>query len=170
MKAPFALLLVALSVSAAAQTPDKPYPSACGPDNGWFDVKHVNDQSPPTPEQGKALVYFVQYAFSGGEMITTSSRIGMDGAWLGAVRNRSYIAFSIAPGEHHLCVDWQTHMNRQVRELAHFTAEAGNTYYFRIRYIYGEGGSMGIDFTPAYPDQAKFIIASNPVSVAKPRQ
>jgi hypothetical protein len=35
-------------------------------------------------------------------------RIGLDGTWAEASHGKSYFAFSVTPGEHHLCANWQS--------------------------------------------------------------
>lgn len=58
--------------------------------------------------------------------------IGLDGKWVGATNDGSYVALSVAPGVHHLCAQWQVSGGGGRSILAHVTANAGNAYYFRI--------------------------------------
>jgi hypothetical protein len=69
-----------------------------------------------------------------------TTRVGLDGAWVGANRGNSYFVFLVEPGKHHLCADWlnakspghmsgTSYANRLV-SLAEFTAEVGKEYYF----------------------------------------
>ena len=55
--------------------------------------------SAPTPEEGKALIYFV----ADGHL---TSPFGVDGKWVGAVRR--YFIVAIDPGEHHICAMLQS--------------------------------------------------------------
>jgi len=90
----------------------------------------------------------------------------MDGAWLGATRTNSYIAFTVEPGEHHLCTSWQSHWQRlsKLAAFAGFTAEPGKVYYFRERVTYSSygGGSanMNLDLEPVNLDEGQYLIAS----------
>ena len=77
MKSCLAILLLAMSASAAAQTTDALYRQACGPKDAKFVVEQVKGQPPTVPEPGKALVYFIQKQ-SG---INFTTRVGLDGAW-----------------------------------------------------------------------------------------
>ena len=164
MKALFALLLCAVSTSATAQTADAIYQQACGPKGAQFIVEQVKSQPPTASEPGKALVYFIQVEDS-SVFIT---RIGLDGAWVGVIQHDSYIFTSVTPGEHHVCAASQDRKH-PAPELAHFSAEAGKTYYFLVRGITG-GVSYTLLFSTADRDEALYLIASDPQSVAHPKQ
>jgi hypothetical protein len=168
MKTSFALLLFAMSASATAQTADAIYKQACGPKDVEFVVQQVQEQAPTAPEPGKALVFFVQKE----TLPIFITRVGLDGAWVGVLQHASYIFASVAPGEHHACVATQDRKNPGP-ELVHFTAEAGKVYYYLVRGIAG-GGEYGsfatTEFGPADRDEALFLIASDPMSVSKPKQ
>src|SRR5262249_40132592 len=72
--------------------------SACGPDDVRFDVETTNvSRLAATPEPGKALVYVIgqELAHGHGDIL---ARVGVDGAWAGALRTGSYISFSVEPG------------------------------------------------------------------------
>ena len=86
----------------------------------------------------------------------------MNGAWVGATQHNSYFSISVEPGEHHMCAD-----TGPVIALAHFNAEAGKVYYFRARAFGGENQRL-FDFDPLDSDQAKYLIASYPLSVSRP--
>src|ERR1019366_1867895 len=61
----------------------------------------------------KALVYVIQDIGSInciGGCITT--KIALDGAWVGANHHNSYFSFAVDPGERHLCANWQSHFAR----------------------------------------------------------
>jgi hypothetical protein len=165
MKVLFALLLLAVSASATAQTADAIYQQACGPKDARFVVEQVQGQPPAAPEPGKALVYFIQKQ-SAPIFVT---RVGLDGAWVGVILHNSYIFVSVAPGEHHACAATQDR-KKPGAELVHFTAEAGKTYYFLVRGNGGYGDFATMEFGPADRDDALYSIASNPMSVSKPKQ
>lgn len=151
---------------------------SCGTKNVWLNVKLDHARyAPAKPEPGKALVYFVQdttEVFNNIRAITT--RVGLDGAWAGGLKSNSYFSVSVAPGEHHLCANFQAHAleksadlaSGKMIELANFTAEAGKIYYFRVRYETAQFLSM--DFGPVDRDQALYMITSDPRSVSKPNK
>jgi len=184
MRTAFAVVCLAflfLASSAFAQTQPAPIPitTACGPDNVKFDVKHDNAQHfLSQPEAGKALVYVMEvFQRPPGEVGTPTIRIGLNGAWAGANQGSSYFSFSVDPGEQHLCANWQS-MWKQLssqHSFASFTAEAGKTYFFRVRVqfqTYAPGPSdssntvmWSIDLQPINADEGKYLISSSPLSV-----
>ncbi len=147
--------------------------AACGPSNVKFDVKDDDSQhTVGQPETGKALIYVVQdigIANCPGGCITT--KIALDGVWIGANHRSSYLSFPVDPGEHHLCANWQSHFARMSRVvgLAHFTAEAGKVYYFRTR-VLGAAATTFFDVEPIDSDQGRFFVASFPLSVSHPKK
>jgi hypothetical protein len=159
-----------LSVTAAE--------SACGPRNIHFDIttNRRNDQhSLLQPEPGKALVYVVEdQKFLVIKDATT--RVGVDGAWVGANRGNSYLSFSAEPGEHHLCTDWISGFlpNGRLVSLTSFIAEPGKVYYFRARTSAsptsgkaGDGASVDLDLVNS--DEGKLLVASSRPSVSHPK-
>jgi hypothetical protein len=103
-----ALGVVILAAMAWAQENS----AGCGADQAKFEVKR-EAQSHPTgaPEPGKALVY----VFGDSELDNTAirigalnTRVGVDGEWVGAYGSKSYMYFSVAPGEHRLCTSQQS--------------------------------------------------------------
>jgi hypothetical protein len=169
-----ALIVMLLAVSAFAQRESGPLAAACGPKSISFNAKPDESQhTQAQPEPGKALVYFIQdigevNCFGG--CITT--KIGLDGTWVGAHQSNSYFSVSVEPGEHHVCANPQSHVGWISRKvaLAHFTAEAGKVYYFRTRgFMGGSGDQLLFDLDPVDSDQAKYLIASYPLSVSQPK-
>ena len=136
MRALLAFLLLASPVFPQNQTPTVPQ-SACGRGELQYEVKKDQGQHLPDADPTKALVYIIQDEQSVGLCIkcTTTTRIGLDGSWIGANNGRSYFFFAVDPGEHHLCANWQSRYGEVSRliGLIGFTAEAGKTYYLRSR-------------------------------------
>ena len=173
MKLAIVLLLAApaLAQKTAPHVVRPPVAAACGSPDVEFDVKPNKATAEPAQVQaGKALVYFIQdtgiihRVFWQGAGVV--SRIGMDGAWVGADKGDSYFSIQVEPGEHHLCVAPQGGLDKV--ELAHFSAEAGKTYYFRTRILGGVGDGSGfvlLQIEPVDSDEAKFLMAADPVSV-----
>src|SRR5271169_2268117 len=114
--------------------------SACAAANTNFDVKTIapDTKLEQAPEPGKALVYVVEDIGEENECLggRITVRVGLDGAWVGANKGNSHFSFSVSPGEHHLCSNWQSSLARYAAHhaLANFVAEAGRTYYFRTRF------------------------------------
>jgi hypothetical protein len=148
-----------------------------------FDVKRDKSQHILTqPEAGKATVYFIQdNGIWGEDQQYNTLKIGLDGAWVGAYKNNSYFAIFVEPGEHHICANVQSNFSEgQVLAFAHFTAEPGRVYYFRTRFlngiihlprqIPGYPPPPYLELDPADSDEAKYLIASYPLSVSTPKQ
>src|SRR5260370_14030148 len=85
-----------LAVFASPLLAQEPAPAAsarggCGPSEAYFDVKTEPKQHPgATADAGKALVYL----FEDIERCPTM-RVGLDGAWIGANKGKSYFFFSV---------------------------------------------------------------------------
>jgi len=111
--------------------------AGCGPGNADFDVKTDNKQHPLSqPEPGKALVYFLHVETQDGGVINkgwVTSRVGIDGRWVGANHGKSYFSVPLDPGQYVVCTDWQSRIKTYSRQSAatSFTAEAGKVYFFR---------------------------------------
>jgi len=142
--------------------------SACGPANVNYKVSLDRSQHVPVPlEAGKALVYFLQddgSGVGGTSLGSQTTRYAVDGAWLGANRGNSWFAVAVAPGEHHVCTALQSSLVQRL-ELAHFTAEAGKSYFFRTR-RFVSGYAYLMDFEPANSDEAGYLISLYPMATA----
>ncbi len=176
MKIVLALIVFAASAFAQNMAAQGGSQGACGPPNVHFDVKTVSGQPIAQAEPPKALV-FVSEVFKKvpGELGNPTIRIGLDGNWVGAVRGNSYFSFSVQPGEHHLCTNWQSRFKRLSREAAFtsFNAATGNAYYFRTRITYQTvrtATTMVLDLEPVNDDEGKYLVASNPLSIAQARK
>ena len=123
--------LLALCMGMAVCTHAKTVlPDSCGEDSVKFEVKGEKDQPPPAPPaSGKAQIVFINT----GRHYT--ARYGVDGAWSGANEDNSYFAVAVDPGEHHLCMSYQTGFGWTERgreaatKVAALTVEAGKVYY-----------------------------------------
>ncbi len=161
-----ALITFLLALPAFAQTIPTPSTAACGPEKAGFDVKldksqHVLAQ----PDSGKALMYFI-VDFGGqhyGPALLT--RIGLDGAWVGANKNSSYFSVSVEPGEHRMCSILSSKFLGHLVEFTQFTAQAGKVYYFRARY---SAGYLFIDAVDS--DEAQYLMAAYPQSISQPKK
>ena len=170
----FVLFFAFLTSFAFAADPSA-VSSACGPSNTKFDVSTETNAAAPTLPEGKALVYVIEvFERPINQWAKPTTKIGLDGSWVGANKDNSYIAFPVEPGEHHLCVTWQSVFKTYSRKvgLASLSAEAGKTYYFRTR-ITQQGDDnpwFTFDFDPVNSDQAQSLIASSPMSTSRSKK
>ena len=146
--------------------------SACGPKDDHLKVSSENAKGLLTqPEQGKALVYVIEddgaiNNYVGGGM---TWRVGVDGSWVaGLNRHSPFTSFSLTPGEHHLCVNWQSSIGNLAKatNLARLDAEMDKTYYFRIR-KWDTQSAVYVDLSPVDSDQGKLLIALQPATARK---
>ncbi len=86
-------------------------------------------------------------------------RIGLDGKWIGATKGRSYIAFSVAPGEHHLCAQWQPGHGDPSGTIALAPVEvtAGKTYMRTVSFRPGAFYSV-LDLLPVDLDEENLLL------------
>jgi hypothetical protein len=158
-----ALVALLFAASALAQKPLRGLPAACGPKDAGFSVRLEKSKHELTaPEPGKARVYFIQDA----RAFTTN--MGVDGAWVGANDGNSYFSVSVEPGVHHVCANIESHLAGHQMGLLHFTADAGQTYYFRTRLFIAQGGPEYLEFVPVDSDEAGRMIAAYGLSVSTP--
>jgi hypothetical protein len=183
MKAALVLILFTASAYAQDQAAMAAAQSACGPKDVKFNVKLDTAQHPaPQAEPGKALVYVVEdlgqcadCTGQGKEFFTDVSmaltKVAMDGTWMGANHGNSYLFFAADPGEHHLCINWQSAFVVRSRAfaMANFTAEEGKTYYFRARVFPGKD-DYSFDLDMVNSDQGKFLVASSVFAISHPKK
>jgi len=171
-----AVLSLALALPLAAQ--DDPAVEAkrseCGPADVSFDVKTDATQHPlAQPEPGMALVYFLQDDSIFGARPRPTSRLAMDGAWVGATHSNSYFYLSIAPGEHHLCTEWQGAVllgNGHHAAALHFTAQPGASYYFGAENFFARDAGLKVRFEALDSDEALLLIRKFALSTSHPRR
>ncbi|MHB8302402.1 MAG: hypothetical protein ACYDC6_06120 [Acidobacteriaceae bacterium] len=178
MKIFFFVVLAFFGAFARGQNPElvPAVKSACGPANMKFDVKLDNRQHPMLhPVNGKAIIYIIQEVPDQGILmkITTTTRIGLDGRWVGANRRSSYFGFIVDPGVHHLCVrgQWNRLTSSNLIALHHIVTKAGGVYYFRIRFLYPlyVPGNFFLGLEPADEDEAQFLIQTSAHSTSHPK-
>lgn len=149
--------------------------AACGNIAAEFKVKRSAAQQPPTPDAGKALVYFVEEDLN-TQIITHTTRVGIDGQWMGATYGSSYTYFMVDPGVHHLCANTQigTSTEDGLTALAHFTAEAGSIYYFEMKNVSMMSGPRNYTndatLAPLDSDEGKYMILKLPFMTSLPKK
>lgn len=158
------LVVLLFAATALAQTTKSTAISApgCGRDNVKFTVKIENGTHPAAePDKEKAIVYFLEDDSSFESNPRPTTRLGVDGVWVGANHGDSYFYVSVDPGEHHLCASWQSWIGFGMRETgaaAHFTAEPGQTYYFRVKNTWlREHRGAHVELTPVDSDEGQLL-------------
>ncbi len=172
LRALFASVILCLPLFA--QTPSRlpvvPL-AACGQTRVSMAVKLDDSQHAVAhPEPGKALIYFIQDTGQAANLVYPTTKIGIDGTWVGANKRDSWFAVAVDPGEHHLCAVIQSSFVGSEAELAHLTVEPGNIYYFRTRIIFAEKTAEYFSLAPVDSDEAKFQIALYPQATAHARK
>ena len=102
------LLLLAYPCCASAKDISRLQPS-CGPNDVQFEVRPATTETESSAESDKAHVCVIElFRRPLFEMRHITMRVALDGSWIGAVRRNLYIGSSVSPGEHRLCVQWQS--------------------------------------------------------------
>ncbi len=133
----FAALLAVTPLHAQNAATDLRQEAGCGPSKAEFNVK-VDKKNHATahPLPGKAIIYvFSQYITNAGYNTIghVTTRIGMDGNWIGASHESSYLFFTADPGVHHLCSDVQSiFAPKNLDAATDLNAQAGKTYYYKV--------------------------------------
>ncbi len=169
--------------------------AACGDPTARFTVKRIQGPADvPAPSAGSArvvvlesgLMYADGYFLPKGksspksykrlpQSLTPTVRIGMDGRWLGALRGNDFTSFTVAPGEHHLCVQFQNPPNAGASStapmafLSSMNAAVGRTYYFQISYMMIHNlNKCGLELQPLQEYSGRLILSrSSPVAFSE---
>jgi hypothetical protein len=166
----FAFFASAFSTLAQDQAAVARTAAGCGPSQTQFDAKlddtlHLLAQ----PERGKAIVYVFEDDFTGPTM-----RIGIDGSWVGATTGKSFIYFSLAPGDHSICTEWQSNVfkktSQRVGGAKSLTVEAGKVYYLRMTFEEVTQASGRIKFELADYAEGQFLLSSSALSNSHPKK
>jgi hypothetical protein len=165
----FACLLMSAVASAQSALAVKQAEAACGDPHVSFDVSQSSaslESQPIAPNQARVYVIEdAEYDPSGLGATTPTIRLGLDGQWVGATTEWSYIVFPVEAGNHHLCARWQTKFpGRWGVVLAQMTAISGQSYYFRVHVLNGLY-APDMEISPVDPDEAKLLIAESKPAV-----
>ena len=163
-----AVFVLLFSFSALAQQGSGTV-TACGSQNVQFEMKRDDSQHAlVSPDPGKARVYFVQDIGAVNCLGSCSTKIAVDGQWVGANQHNSYFSVSLEPGEHHVCVKLGSQSSPHSLALAHFTADPGKVYYYRVRPFLAKDELLTID--PIDDDEGRYLVSIYPLcaSHAKP--
>jgi Protein of unknown function (DUF2846) len=140
MQGLFALMMFLAPLAFAQSQTASPTAAGCGPAEVKFKVLiDQQNHSAGQPESGKALVYLIQDDTQFLSRPRPTTRVGIDGTWVGATQSKSYFYVSVEPGEHRVCASWQSFVGADVAHstaAVHLTAVAAHTYYFVVRNSY----------------------------------
>ena len=133
MKVSVMISIFSLLIAAVAEAQSTSVAGACGQPTIKFDVK-TSPAGSPGLEPGKSVVFIIERDLTTRTFVTPSTRIGMDGEWLGATKGNSYSFFMVTPGTHHLCADTKFGgVGGGGQAFLHFNASPGATYFFEVR-------------------------------------
>lgn len=135
----FLALLLAAPIFAQDQSGDLATTAGCGSDKTKFDVNvNKKQHGVAQPESGKALVYVIEEYRNDPHynpiILHVTTRVGLDGNWVGATHEGAYMSFSVYPGPHRLCSDVQSFAEAWLKlsGAADLNAEPGKTYFYRV--------------------------------------
>ena len=179
----FSVLMSAPIVSAQNGAPGNP---GCGDPKVKFDVTTGDKQHLAKANADQALVYFVQDDSRFETRPRPTTRVGLDGVWIGATGGNSFLAFPVTQGMHHLCASWQGSSPGRIaasvigagssytsREGAmSFTAEAGGVYYFVVQNVYhlreeGRPILTELRLSQVNSDEGQLLVNRRKLSIAK---
>jgi hypothetical protein len=166
-------ILLAAFASAGFAQDQAPAVSArggCGPSEALFDVKTDSKQHPiAPPDAGKALVYVFEDMEHGPTM-----RVGLDGVWIGANKGKSYFFFSVDPGDHQVCTNWQSgtfkETSKRIGSAITVKAEAGKVYYLRTQVYERSEQDRNVKLEPVEAAEGQFLISSSAFSTFHPKK
>jgi len=144
--------------------------SGCGPAQESFGVTAVKSAHTAIPaDSGEASIYVYQDDTAVEYRPRPTTRIGMDGKWIGATHSNTYMYSAVEPGEHHLCARWQgTGMNKEA--ALHFTAVEGHSYYFRVKDTWTRNQAKQIEFSPIDSDEGQLLASKAALSNSQPKK
>ncbi|MGB9408645.1 MAG: hypothetical protein WCA89_13995 [Terracidiphilus sp.] len=163
MNPKFAVSLLCLSLFSTLHA--WALPDSCGKEGVQFKVT-----TQPIPidfkalDAGKAQIVFLESEMTAGMVLNgAETRLGVDGAWVGATKGNSYFSLSLIPGQHHLCANWPADFAPEwaLTGLASLNAKPGEVYYYRIkiRHIRLEQiDEHSLDLSPVNEDEGKYLV------------
>lgn len=174
-------LLAAFVLAAPAFAQNQPIDAraaaGCGPADTNFSVKTDKKQhavTPPAP--GKAMVYVIEEEVTSpgtGLLGHITTRVGLDGNWVGANHGASYLSFAVEPGDHRVCSDWQSILEsmQKLSAAANVVAEPGKYYFFHVYVFTGDNQNQPY-LTLEQVDEAQglLLVSKSAQSTAKPKK
>lgn len=148
----------------------------CGPNGTKFDVQIDKKQHPiPPPDAEKAIIYIFQDAKPGSNVRnlgSTTTRVGLDGVWVGANHGKSYFFVLVNPGDHHFCVAQQTMLKASSKPGSALTlkAEAGKAYYFLAEVQEKSEAGPGVELKAIDSVEGESLVANSSLSISEARE
>ncbi len=170
MVAAIFLPVFASPLFAQDQQPAVSARGGCGPSDAYFDVKTDRQQHLVAPaDPGKAIVYVFEDMERGPTM-----RVGLDGSWIGANKGKSYFSFSVDPGDHQVCTNWQSgtfkETSKRIGAAMTLKAEAGKTYYLRTQVYERSEQDHNVKLELVEPAEGQFLISASALSTFRPKK
>ncbi len=170
---PMSILVLGISFAFAQEVPAQSGPG-CGPDKQKIEVTTTKNYAPIQPDAGKAMIYVIQDDSHFESRPRPTTRVGLDGAWVGATQGRTFFRAALDPGEHHVCASWQGFVGIGVGTRAaalHFTAEPGKEYYFRVRDRFIRNhGPADLDFSMIDNDEGQLLASKAALASSQPKR
>jgi hypothetical protein len=143
------------------------WPAACGPENVEYKVSKQASAGPVVADPAKATLVFVQRF--GPCLGCSTTRVGLDGGWVGAVKGGAFFSVTVPAGEHHVCAVWSGPM--VVSEgrfgLTELQAEAGKVYYFEPLIVtFGQGDRPMLLLNALSGDMGAFLVGQSDKSAS----
>ena len=164
------VLLIASPVFAQNKPDITSTVPVCGPDSVRFSVKTESTQHPTgQADSGKAVIYFLENDDTFDSMPKPTTRMGVDGRWVGATHGDSYFFVSVDPGEHNLCSEWQSSVDfssGHQAALAHFTANPGGVYFFLVQNSWRMSGVPRVGMRAISGDEARLLTSRYSLSTS----
>jgi hypothetical protein len=176
MKTVLAVLLLATVAFSQDQSEAARAAAGCGPSGTKFDVQIDKKQHPILPpEADKAIIYILQDAKRDGNaryIGNTTTRVGLDGVWVGANHGKSYFFVLVNPGDHHLCVAQQAMLktSSKLGSALSITAETGKVYYFRAEVQEKSEAGPGVQLEAIDSAEGQLLIANSSLSISEARE
>lgn len=171
-----AVLLFALPGFAQDQAKVALVAAGCGPSEVQFHVKTDKRNHPAAqPEADKALVYVIQEERRDPENTyigAVTTRVGLDGAWVGANHGKSYFFFTVAPGEHNVCVNGKSIFVKidNIGAAMNLTAETGKVYFFRATVEERKEHQPAVYLEPVDSAEGQFLISAAAYSTSSAKK
>jgi Protein of unknown function (DUF2846) len=175
MKTLLAVLLFGTAALSQDQSEAARAAMGCGPGGTKFDVQIDKKQHPILPpEPDKAIIYIFQDAKRDSNVHNlgnTTTRVGLDGVWVGANHGKSYFFVQVNPGDHHLCVAQQTMLktSSKLGSALSLRAEAGKVYYFRAEVQEKSEAGPGVELEAIDSAEGQSLIANSALSISEAR-
>ncbi len=123
----------------------------------------------------KPIVYIFQDAkpdSNAHNLGSTTTRVGLDGVWVGANHGKSYFFVLVNPGDHHLCVAQQTMLKTSSKpgSALSLKAEAGKVYYFLAEVQEKSESGPGVELEAIDSAEGESLIANSPLSISEARE